>query len=189
MPAPYPDTLLSNFWSPLCAIGSHGSIGPNAQICVSVFGASIVPDRPRLLVVLSKTNYTTGLVAEAGTLAITLLPESQLGLLEPLGLRSGRDGPKLAGLAYSLTADGDPFFHGGTGYLRGQVLESFDNGDSTSFLVAVREREMLSDEPPLAWAAAQKLVSPEILQRWREKSAHEQALARAQMLWREPPQA
>ena len=59
-------SVLSHFWAPLCAIGGHGPGGPNAQICVSVFGASIVPERPRLLVVLSKTNHTTGLVAASG---------------------------------------------------------------------------------------------------------------------------
>ena len=38
--------VLSHFWAPLCAVGASGSTGPNAQICVSVFGASIVPERP-----------------------------------------------------------------------------------------------------------------------------------------------
>ena len=60
--------VLSHFWAPLCAVGAGGPVGPNAQICVSVFGASIVPERPRLLVSLSKTNYTEALVRESGRL-------------------------------------------------------------------------------------------------------------------------
>lgn len=187
MAAQIPDTLLSNFWAPLCAVGSHGPMGPNAQLCVSVFGASIVPERPRLLVVLSKTNYTAELVTSAGTLTVTLLSQAQLALLEPLGLRSGRDGNKLSGLDFRLTNDGDPYFPGGAGCLRAAVLRSFDNGDSTSFLVAVREREMLSESPPIAWSTAQRLVSPEILSAWREKSAREQTVARARMLWSDEP--
>jgi len=87
---PTPPSVLSHFWAPLAAVGSHGASGPNAQICVSIFGASVVPDRPRLLVNLSKTNYTTGLVAGSGSLAITLLADRQLGLLEPLGLQRSR---------------------------------------------------------------------------------------------------
>jgi len=63
---------LSYLWAPLCAVGSHGE-RPNAQICVAVFGASIVPDRPRVLVGLWKENHTHDLVARAGTLAVTLL--------------------------------------------------------------------------------------------------------------------
>lgn len=63
--APELPDLLSEFWAPLCAVGSHDAAGRlNAQICVSVFGASIVPERPRLLVVLSRTTLTHDLVAE-----------------------------------------------------------------------------------------------------------------------------
>lgn len=187
MPDARRDTLLSNFWAPLCAVGSHGPLGPNAQICVSVFGASIVPDRPRLLVVLSKSNYTTALIADCETVCITLLTAAQLDLIEPLGLHSGRAGNKLGGIDYALTADSDPYFPGGAGYIRCAVLAEMDNGDSTSFLVAVRERQALSDTPPISWPEAQRLLSPELLAAWAAKSANEQAIARAHMLWRDAP--
>src|SRR4051812_35708634 len=115
---------LSYFWAPLCAVGSHDPTSgrPNAQICVSVFGASIVPDRPRLLVVLSKTNYPRGLVGARGSLAIPLLAGAQVALLEPLGLRSGRDGDKLEGLDCALTAEGDPYFRGGVAFVACRVI-------------------------------------------------------------------
>ncbi|MEP7214652.1 MAG: flavin reductase [Anaerolineaceae bacterium] len=187
MPGPPRDTLLSNFWAPLCAIGSHGPLGPNAQICVSVFGASIVPDRPRLLLVLSKTNYTTALIADCKTLCVTLLTASNLDLIEPLGLRSGRDGNKLGGLAYGVTAEGDPYFPGGAGFIRCAVLDETDNGDSVSFLVAVRERQPLNDDQPITWASAQNLLSAEMLAAWAAKSANEQTIARARMLWPHEP--
>lgn len=176
-------SVLSHFWSPLCAVGSHGRGGPNAQICVSVFGASIVPERPRLLVVLSKTNYTTGLVAAGGTLAVTVLAESQAHLLEPLGLRSGRQGPKLESIEHSLTASGDPVF-GGAGSLACEVIHSVDFGDSTAFLAVVRER-IEGGGPSLTWQTAKGIVGADFLARWAEKSALEQAAAREVMHWRE----
>jgi flavin reductase (DIM6/NTAB) family NADH-FMN oxidoreductase RutF len=178
--------LLSAFWAPLCAIGAHDAEGrPNAQICVSVFGASIVPERPRLMVILSKTNYTTGLVGESGTLAITLLSEEQSGLLAPLGLRSGRDGDKLAGLDYGLTNAGDPWFEGGVGWIGCEVLSASDFGDSTGYLCAVRERVRLEGRSHLPWSRAREIVGAEFLERWAEKSAREQEAARKTMLWRE----
>ncbi|HNO66780.1 MAG TPA: flavin reductase [Tepidiformaceae bacterium] len=177
-------SVLSHFWAPLCAVGSHGVDGPNAQICVSVFGASIVPERPRLLVTLSNTNYTTGLVAASGTLAVTVLSQTQAGLLEPLGLRSGRDGPKLDGIRHTLTTGGDPVFPGGAGTLACEVLTSFALGDSTGFLVAVRERNE-GGLAPLDWQAAKLVVGEAFLARWAEKSQREQAAARTAMLWRE----
>ena len=179
-----PVELLSHFWAPLCAIGSHGAQGPNAQICVSVFGASIVPERPRLIVNLSKTNYTTELVTDSGSLAITVLSEKQADLLRPLGLRSGRGGDKLAGLAYSITGEGDPYFLEGAGFIRCAVLDTYDLGDSTAFLCAVRERQSLQAVPALSWAAARRSVGDAFLQEWAAKSAREQEAARAAMRWR-----
>jgi flavin reductase (DIM6/NTAB) family NADH-FMN oxidoreductase RutF len=151
---------------------------------VSVFGASIVPERPRLLVVLSRTNYTTELVAAAGTLSVTVLAEGQAHLLEPLGLHSGRDVPKLATLEHELTRTGDPTFPGSSGSLACEVLRSFDFGDSTAFLAAVRERTE-NGLPPLAWQTAKDIVGADFLARWAEKSVREQAAAREAMHWRE----
>ncbi len=177
--------VLSHFWAPLCAVGASGPAGPNAQICVSVFGASIVPERPRLLVSLSKTNYTEGLVRESGRLAVTLLSDAQAALLEPLGLRSGRDGDKLAGLDVELTASGSPTFPGGVGALDCDVLEALDLGDATAFLVAVRERWGVGGEQPLPWSVAKTVVGEEFLRAWAEKSGREQEAARAVMHWRD----
>ena len=178
-------SVLSHFWSPLCAIGSHGVAGPNAQICVSVFGASIVPERPRLLVVLSNTNFTTGLVAASGTMAITVLGQGQAELLAPLGLRSGRDGTKLAGIAHTLTTPGDPAFPAGSaGWMATEVLSATSLGDSTAFLTAVRER-WDGAAAPLSWQTAKEVVGDEFLRRWAEKSVREQAAAREAMHWRD----
>lgn len=178
-----PPDILSHFWAPLCAVGATGPRGPNAQICVSVFGASIVPERPRVLVCLSKTNYTTGLVGRSGRMAITLLSSRQLHLLEPLGLHSGRDGDKLAGLDFACTPAGEPYFPGGTGYLACEVITTYDLGDMTGFLAAVRARETFGGEP-LPWHAARDVVGEDFLRRWQEKSLREQEAARRAMHWR-----
>ncbi|HCV00264.1 MAG: hypothetical protein CL897_05250 [Dehalococcoidia bacterium] len=180
----HPSTnLLSHFWAPLCAIGSSGSTGPNAQICVSVFGASIVPNRPRLLISLSKTNYTEGLVRQSGRLTVTLLSSAQSALLKPLGLKSGKDGDKLAGLDVELTPSGIPTFPGGVGALECEVLEPLDLGDATAFLVAVRERLEMAGGQPLPWSVAKTEVGEEFLRSWAKKSAHEQRIAQSVMHW------
>jgi flavin reductase (DIM6/NTAB) family NADH-FMN oxidoreductase RutF len=179
---PAPD-LLSHFWAPLCAVGSHGPSGPNAQVCVSIFGASIVPERPRLLVNLSRTNYTTGLVTATGSLVITLLSDRQVDLLDPLGLHSGRDRDKLTTIPFALTPAGDPYFPGGVGAVDCAVIESFDLGDSVAFLCAVRDRYTLEAGNPLPWAKAREVVGDDFLRRWAEKSQREQAAAFQAMRW------
>lgn len=178
-------TVLSHFWAPLCAIGSHGPAGPNAQVCVSVFGASIVPERPRILVVLSNTNFTTGLVAASGTLSVSVLGETQAPRLAPLGLRSGRDGAKLTGLELEIDPFGNPLFSAGSaGWLSAEVLSTTSLGDSTAFLAAVRDHHD-GTAPPLSWQAAKGIVGEDFLRRWAEKSAREQTAARETMLWRD----
>ena len=171
-------------WEPVCAVGSHAGDRVNAQICVSIFGASIVPERPRLLVVLWKVNYTHDLVSEAGTLAISLLTQQQHGLLEPLGLRSGRDGAgKLDPTLVGRTSRGDPYIRGCVGYLDCTVIDSFDLGDCTCFVVAVRHEERLSDEEPMTWAQGQELAGEDFVRAYERKFETDQAVARRTMRW------
>lgn len=174
-------------WEPVCAVGAHAGDRVNAQICVSVFGATIVEDRPRLIVTLWNTNYTHDLVRESGTLACTLLTESQIHLLEPLGLRSGRDTDapegKLGGLDYRLTRAGDPYFPGGAGYVDCSVLDAYDLGDCTAFLVAVRHDERLTRAEPVTWKRASELAGEAFIRRYEEKFQRDSERARATMRW------
>jgi flavin reductase (DIM6/NTAB) family NADH-FMN oxidoreductase RutF len=176
--------VLSQFWAPLCAVGSHGPHGPNAQICLSVLGASIVPEKPRLIVNLSKTNYTHDLVAETGQVSVTVLAVGQEQLLERLGLASGREAFKLDGLTYEVRPNECPVFPGGRGYVEGDVIDSHDFGDSTAFLVAVTGRETWDGAEGLRWHDARERIGEDFMRRWLEKSEREQAAARAVMRWR-----
>jgi len=132
---------------------------------------------------LYRTNYTTELVQQSGTLAVSLLAESQAGSLGPLGLESGRDGPKLDGLGCALTPSGDPYFPDSVGMLDCAVIESFDMGDAMAFLCAVRERRSLAGGAPLTTTRLRELASADFLARWGAKNLREQALSRESMHW------
>ncbi len=177
--------ILSVFWAPVSAVGSHGPAGPNAQLTVSVFGASSVPERPRLLVVLYRPNFTRDLVERSGTLAVTVLDREQMHLVEPLGIRTGRDGDKLAGLRFEVTADGDPWFPGGVGMARCEVIESFELGEATAFLCAVRERRGANGSVPFTTADIRAELGEAFTRPWDEKRARELPMLRELMHWRE----
>lgn len=176
--------MLSLFWAPISAVGSHGPQGPNAQLTVSVFGASSVPDRPRLLVVLYRPNYTRELVAAAGTLAISVLDRSHMRLVEPLGIRTGREGNKLAGLEVELTAEGDPWFPGAVGIARCEVIEDFELGEATSFLCAVRERRAAGGSQTFTTADIRSELGEAFTRPWDEKRARDLPMLRELMHWR-----
>ena len=183
--APPPRDILSEFWAPVCAIGSHGEAGPNAQICVSVLGASVVPERPRLLVSLWKSNYTHELVSATGTMSVTVLSEGQAKLVPLLGMRSGRDGDKLGGTGFELDVHRDPVFGGGAGTIAGEVLEALDMGDATTFLVAVRARTREGGATLLSRWRMNEILGPEFQRVWADIAAARAPVYRAQMVWRE----
>ena len=168
----------------MCAVGSHGAGGPNAQLSVSVFGASSVPDRPRLLAVLYRPNFTRDLVEQSGTLAVTVLDRSQISLSEPLGIRSGRDGNKLAGIECETTAAGDPYFPGGVGFATCEVIEAFELGEATAFLCAVRSRDALGGTTTFTTAEIREDLGESFTRPWEEKRARDLPMLRALMHWR-----
>ena len=94
-----------------------------------------------------------------------------------------QDHDKLEGLEYRLTPAGDPYFPAGCGYVACRVVGASELGDATSFLCAVDDRAWLSDAEPLSRGRAYELVGEEVLRRWREKQAHEEAVARPRMRW------
>jgi flavin reductase (DIM6/NTAB) family NADH-FMN oxidoreductase RutF len=178
------DYFAAPAWQPLCIVGSHGPDETlNAQICISISSASIVPERPRLLVVLWKQNLTHELVLQSGTLSVSVMTSTQLGLIEPLGLETGRHGPKLTGLDLRITESGDPYFPDSAGYADCAVVGSLDLGDCTAFLTLVRTEDRLSGTEPITWDEASKQLAAELMQRYQEKLEGDRDLARRSMLW------
>ena len=170
-------------WEPVCAVGGHGPGVINAQICVSISGASIVPEQPRLVVMLWQSNYTHELVAKSGSMTITMLGSGQLHLLEPLGLGSGRGMDKLKGIDVRLSASGDPYFPNSVGYADCLVLDQVDLGDCTAFFVGVRSEERFSSEEPVTWQQARESLDADFLARYESKFRHDRERAASEMRW------
>lgn len=127
--------LLGGLSAPLAAISTRSCGVSNAQIAVAITSASIVPQRPRLIVQIYHTNYTHDLIASSGVLAINFLERAQLPLIWQLGMHSGRDGDKLGGLDYTAGPTGCPLFERSYGFLDCRVINAMDGGDMTAFLV------------------------------------------------------
>jgi flavin reductase (DIM6/NTAB) family NADH-FMN oxidoreductase RutF len=157
-------------WQPLAAVGSHGPGGElGLQICISIMGASIVPEKPRLLVVLWKQNYTHDLVAASASLCVSLLTANQLDTFDTLGLHTGRRGPKLHGIDVATTNAGNPFLPASAGYADCLVGDSIDLGDCTAFIAHVLQEERLTEVEPVTWEEAQTLLPDEVMTRYEEK--------------------
>ena len=156
--------LLGGLSAPLAAVSTRAGDVCNAQIAVAITAASIVPQRPRLIVQIYHTNFTHDLIAASGVLAINFLESAQLPLIWQLGMHSGRDGDKLSGLGFAAGPTGSPLFEGSYGFLDCRVVNAMDGGDMTAFLVeAVAARTNGGER--MTWREAR----PRLPQRWADE--------------------
>lgn len=182
--------LLSQLWTPIVAVSAAHGGRRSAQIAVSAHGASIVPDRPRVLVMLWKTNLTHDLVRDSGAFALHLLRDNQDDLVHQLGFVSGRNTDKLFGLAWHAGATGSPLLEDCAGYVDCRVVNAMDGGDMTAFLADVLDGAMHGTESePLWWRDLRRRMPAAWSAEWDAKQVGEQAFARVHMdaVRRDPP--
>ena len=173
--------IMGRLWSPLAAVTSHWQGKDNVQIAVAIAAASIVPDRPRVVVQLYKTNLSHNMVLSSGALALNFLKPDQMDLIGDFGLVSGRDQDKLAGVEKTEGASGSPLLADCFGFLDCRVINAMDAGDMTCFLAEVIDGNTMAEGDPLWWRDARRQLPPEWLERWETKQTSEVETSRATM--------
>ena len=180
--------LLAGLTAPLAAVSTRYGGARNAQIAVAITAASIVPQRPRLIVQLYHTNYTHELVAASGIMAVNFLEWRQLPLIWQLGMRSGRDGDKLAAVPHQTGVTGAPLLDGCFGWLDCRVVNAMDGGDLTAFLVEALDAGSdagisAADQGRrrMSWREARPRLPAEWAAEWERKMARETAISLARM--------
>lgn len=173
--------IMGTLWSPLAAVTSRWQDQDNVQIAVAIAAASIVPDRPRVVVQLYKTNLSHEMVMAGGAFALNFLRPSQLGLIGDFGLVSGRDRDKLAEVDKTTGKSGSPLLADCFGYLDCQVINAMDGGDMTCFLADVIDGKTLAEGGPLWWRDARRQLPPEWTARWEQKQSSEIVTSRTTM--------
>lgn len=126
--------LLRSLTSPIVAITAERDGKVNGMISDAASRASIVPDIPRLIVLVHKINYTHDMIFETGRFAVHVLHRGQFDLIERLGFHSGRDGDKLAGVPHHLGSLGCPILEDCWAWFECRVINVMDTGSSTCFL-------------------------------------------------------
>lgn len=163
------DSLFSLTNHELFVVTAHDGDRRGGQIASWVLPATLVPDRPRAVVLLSPTNHTHDLIRASGRFALNLLAEGQEALVPRFGLRSGRELDKLAGVALDPPSPaGLPLLAGSCGWAECALLDALDGGDRIIHLVEVtaqrvhagrrplRKREAFARLPPAEVAALQE---------------------------------
>ena len=137
--------VMGNLWSPIAAVSSCWEGRDNAQICVSIGGASIVAEQPRVLVQIYKTNHSHWMISNSGSFALNFPRPDQLEWIRDFGLHSGRDRDKLSGYEVTHGSTGSPLLSDCWGWMDCRVVNAMDGGDMTCFLAEVVDGQTVSD--------------------------------------------
>ena len=173
--------LMGRLWSPIAAVTSSWEGKPNVQIAVAIAAASIVPEKPRVLLQIYKTNHSHDMIHRSGSFALHFLRPDQLDLIKRFGFVSGRDQDKLTGVAFSPGPSGSPVLEDCWGYLDCRVINAMDGGDMTCFLGQVLDGETLADGDPLWWRDARGRLPAPWMEEWERKIAGEIEVSLATM--------
>lgn len=173
--------IMGRLWSPLAAVTSSWQGRVNAQIAVAIAAASIVPERPRVLVQIYKENYSHQLIYESRAFGLNFLRPDQLPLIREFGFVSGAERDKLAGVDYSAQVTGSPILADCAGWLDCRVVNGMDGGDMTVFLAEVVAGYAAPDTEMLTWREARRRIPADWNREWDIKIEGDMAVSRRRM--------
>lgn len=103
--------------------------------CLVGFSTQVSIDPPRMLVCVSKANYTHRVVAEASHAAIHLLEPHQLSLARLFGEQTGDDVDKFTRCGWRAGPHRVPVLTDSSMWLCGCIVERHDFGDHTGLVL------------------------------------------------------
>ena len=134
---------------PVAVTTAHGG-RTNGLITLSGGPASVIAEAPRVMVGITKFNFSHDLIADGGVFTIHVLSnapdlvDTSIEIVRALGGRSGRDGDKLGGLRTREGVTGAPILLDALSYVEARVTGSLDNEENTVFVGDVVAAERLN---------------------------------------------
>jgi flavin reductase (DIM6/NTAB) family NADH-FMN oxidoreductase RutF len=181
---PVADTL-AMLWSPLLAVTAHHDGRSNGMIAATGVFASLVPEAPRVIIELTKTSLTHDLVLASRLFALHTLAAgpgdslaTSLSLVRTLGMRSGHDDEKLAGLSTKPGTTGCPILQDALTYVEARVAGTLDGQELTVILADVIGGGRLRTAEPLTLAGLRQHLPKEWLAEWAASRARQVDAAR-----------
>ena len=147
---------------------SAGAVGPCGMIITWVLPATLVPEIPRVVMVLSVKNATTEAIHHSGRCLLHLLSETQADLVPHFGLDSSRDRNKFAELPPSTgtvrAIDQMPVLEGTCGWMHCSVLDTMSIGDRDVVVADVIDQTLDQGRKPLRKRAALQAQPDTVMQ-------------------------
>ena len=160
-------------WGPLVVVTSAWRGEANGMIAATAMRAFIIPEHPRVSVLVWKFNYTHKLIEHSRVFALNLLSAAQLDKVRAFGFNSGHERNKLADVAYATKTNkladvayvtkttGSPILPDVFAYLDCKVVESMDGGDVTCYLADVVDAARFRPGEVLSYSIWQSKIPAE----------------------------
>jgi flavin reductase (DIM6/NTAB) family NADH-FMN oxidoreductase RutF len=179
------ELTLEQLWSPIVAVTAAHEGHANGMISSTALSGSLLPEAPRLTVQLARWNLTHELVLASGALAVHLLAaepdealDRSLALFAELGLRSGRDEPKLSATRTQTGVTGSPILEDALAYAEGRVVQTLAGDEFTIFVADVVGGARLREGEFLTIEGVRERLSPALLEEWERHRERELREAR-----------
>jgi flavin reductase (DIM6/NTAB) family NADH-FMN oxidoreductase RutF len=145
----------------------------SGMIVTWVTSASLIPERKRLVLVVSPQNHTTQVLLQHRKFVIHLLSQDQVNLVPTFGLYSSRDVDKFSDVSFHLDDSGIPIIAGTCGWARGHIIAKIDGGDRFILLTDVDKEEVNPNQQPLLVQDLGQFLPEDILQQMQTKFSHD----------------
>lgn len=174
--------MLEELWGPIAALTAAHEGCANGLITSTAVTASLLPEAPRVAVVLVRSSLTHELVRASSAFALHFLaaepPEASLELFRRLGLRSGRDGPKLDGIAWRPGTTGAPVLEEALSYVEARVAERLETREVAVVVGDIVTGRRLREGAALTIDAVRERLSRDDLAAWAARREEELREAR-----------
>jgi flavin reductase (DIM6/NTAB) family NADH-FMN oxidoreductase RutF len=166
---PYPGSIFSLTNHEMFVVTARHQLRENGQIATWIVPATLVPDTPRIVAVLSPRNFTHTLIENSGRFVVNMLADEQSDLVPLFGLVSGNEIDKFDGLDIRRTSSGLPVLPDTCGWAECVIITMIDSGDRRIYLADIVEQHLHPGKTPLRKTEAFSHQPPDIRHLLKEK--------------------
>ncbi|MAT40353.1 MAG: hypothetical protein CL946_12195 [Ectothiorhodospiraceae bacterium] len=139
------------------------------QIATWIMPASLVPDRLRLIALISPQNFTYSLIEKSRKFALNMLAVGQEDLVPQFGLKTGKTLDKFEELEFERAPSGCPILNGTCGWIDCRILDTYMLGDRMLYIAEGTAHDIDTEKSPLRKREAFEAQPEDILHQLIEK--------------------
>lgn len=148
-------------------VAHDGEMGGQVATWVSL--ASLIPEAPRVITILSPYTHTYSLIQKSQAFVLQMLAQDQELWLERFGLKSGHDYNKFEGIEVGYTKARLPILPKTCGWAACRITHQQDLGDRILLVADVLEQSVTPNRRPLRRQEGLAALPGEVMQALKQQ--------------------